>query len=253
MIINGRPLPQVDACVLRYENGVIHTTSIVKDGKTSVARFCTPMDDSTVGDLTISNIEMFLGALSAHKDTVSVERIDENKIRLKSKNKQTTLVSSSNAPAFSHSNKTVEEWEKESLERINNISYKGSYTLKDGEVFEPIASFTVNAVLLSDAIKCGNVNSQKISQYRFFTDEDFELNVSIGNALKGETTTLLETLEDNKIQFSTVVEGGLDFVLQNAKGNVILHFIDFRKMGAGISLIMVFDGNIVFQREIPNV
>ena len=257
MIINGRPLPQVDACVLRFTHDVIFTTTIVKDGKTSVARFVNDNKDASnlTGHFIISNIEMFLGALSVHRGLVDITRIDDNKIILKSKKKQTTLVSSKNAPAFSHSHKTVQEWESDSLDRFTKIDYSGLYTTENGDVITPIASFEVDSSVLREAIKCGNVNSQKISQYKFFIGDNDKLHISVGDRMKGETTTQLHDDDgwDNVGTFETTVEGGLDFALKGAKGNVNLHFLDFTKVGAGISLLMVFEGCAIFQREIPNV
>ena len=85
--IMGKGQNQVAACVLRCDEGVATTTSLVRDGKTSLSRFSIPCGEGTTA-LPIPDIDRILGVLKAHGDTVklSVDGV-KSRILIKSKGK----------------------------------------------------------------------------------------------------------------------------------------------------------------------
>jgi len=251
-IINGKLLPQVEGCVLQCDGESIKTTSIVKDGRTSVALFSAPLVSSEIDSVVVSNITVFKNALSVHNGMVNLVRLD-NKIRIQSNNKQTTIISDARAPAFPHSQKTIKEWVEESEIRMGSVSEDGAYTTNCGTVVEPLASYDVDAQELREGILSGNINGQKVARYTFTFDKQ-NLYVSVGQSLKGETRTLLHTdpLNDETPSSKTCFEGGIENTLKTVKGLVKIHFLDFSDFGGGISVIYAFDGGLVFQRECVN-
>ena len=93
------------------------------------------------------------------------------------------------------------------------------------------------------------MNGQKVSQYKFFT-EDGLLMLSAGDEIKGRTKSLLETCEH---EFSSVIGGSLENVLRTMTGAVNLQFFDLTPLGGGISLLISQGGlldTVIFQREV---
>ena len=80
-----------------------------------------------------------------------------------------------------------------------------------------------------------------LNRYEFIQDKD-GLSVIVGDEIMGQTRILLSTSRVAKDDFSVVVEGGLDNVLQNRSEMMVLQFYDFRDFEQGIRLLMRFEG-----------
>ena len=248
--INGKPMAQVIGCVIETSpNGdLLCTTSIVRDGKTSVASFMTACEDfgGEEGVYIIPDIEKALGILKAHKGLVTLTR-KEDKLVFSSVGKQTTISADPRALAFPHTKKSVMLWHSESCERISSIAGTGAYTLHSGEVREPFATFELQAIDLREAIEAGNINGQKVNRCKLIWDGQ-ELSLEVGNDLLGKTTTQLFISESMFEPFSFAFEGGLENCIGNSK--VTLHVLDFNSEGQGYSMVITTDKGKIFQRGV---
>ena len=254
--IAGKNQEQVTACILRSNGTLLSTTSLVRDGKTSLAQFNLPCDDSATA-ICVPDINRLMGVLNAHSSPVNIFT-DGNKIRVKSGSKQTTLTGDLGGLAFPHSTETIGEWESKSVDLSARLNIEeGSYTMMDGSSRGPFCRFVVEAVELFEALRCDSINGQKLNRYRFRVDAD-GLFVEVGDDLKGRTISeLLSFADDESISTRNTgydqhwewdFEGGLEGVVKPFSGEVKLNFIDFRPEGQGIRLLMVLPGNSwVFQ------
>lgn len=243
--ILGKAQVQVQACVLRCSEGEASTTSLVRDGKTSLSRFsCVCGEGEAV--VVIPDIDRLLGVLNAHGESVSIDT-EENKIRVKSVCKQTTLTANMDGLAFPHSRETIGEWESKSLTRASQIRAEGYFITKTEETRPPIASWVLDADDLYSALACDSINKQMLNRYTFKQTEA-GLIVSVGDEIKGKTEILLSTTRAAENDFEVVVEGGLDNVLREVKGSMVLQFYDFTDFEQGIRLLLrLEEHNFVLQ------
>jgi len=246
--INGKAQKQVSSCVLTLEDGVLSTTSIVKDGKTSLARFSFATDENKtwkVG-IPVPDIERLMGVLKYHSGDVRLSYLETDSVKVKSKSKQTTLTGGWKAKAFANSQASVKEWNSEAVNRAKQI--KGNvYIMKDGSTRSPFFNAILTCGELHDALRCDGINGQKLNRYTFQLNNG-EFGVSVGDAFKGQTDITFGNIASD--DFSATFEGGLEHVLKHYSndGEVKLSFLDFRLEGQGIRLIMSFDnGDWVFQ------
>ena len=245
--VMGKPKSQVVACILTPEEGTpnrVRTTSLVRDGKTSVASFSVrgEIDSSIV----IPDIDRVLGVLKGYRGQISIENLD-GKIRFKGINgtkKQTTLTANLKGLAFPHSKETIGEWHDKSCERAKVIDYKKGYTLKDGSVREFMAVMKVSKSNLLHALECDSINGQKLNRYTFDYDGEGTLTITTGKELKGETQTQMSVECECETPFSATYEGGLESIMKycdktdQLRPNIWLNFLDFRPENQGIALVM---------------
>ena len=249
--VNGKPHQQVIGCVLRpLGDGFVSTTSLVRDGKTSLSHFIRPAiieegDEAFV----IPDIERLLGVISAYTGEITIRQDNSGHtamLRVKGSRRQTSLVAESGALAFPHTSDTIAEWEQKSIalsEQIN--SSLGTYTMRDGSKREPFCSITISCSDLYEALKTDILNSQKLNRYTFHSRDDNKMYVVTGESLKGQTEYELCNLYGGKdgeaLLWQSTYEGGLDRVVASMNGDVTLHFLDFRPEGQGIRLVAKFD------------
>ena len=241
-IVAGKPQDQVIATILRFGNDTCSTTSLVRDGKTSLSRFSVPATGE--GEVPISDISRLLGVLKYHGSTATLS-FSDSKLKIKSGSKQTTLNANLNGLAFPHSTETIGEWEQKSAMLAQQIDPSGSYTLQSGEKREAFLTWGVDATDLYEALRCDSMNNQKLNRYTV-TLEGTTLSITTGDELKGQTTTSWELDQSNSTgegEFEAIFEGGLDSVIKEMDGNVTLAFIDFTPEGQGHRLILDFGGS----------
>ena len=179
--IGGSKSNQVTSCVLVCVDGRMRTTSIVKDGVTSVSHFSIPLlengesyvsDKTYDGNIYVSDIDTLLGVLKYHGGKLKIHQSpSSNKVRLISNNKTTTIDANPNAKAFTNSNETLESWLNKSITlmaKINQTSnYKEpvTYTAANETVFEPCVDMHFEAIDLYEALRTDNMNGQKLNRY----------------------------------------------------------------------------------------
>lgn len=252
-VVGGKKIAQVNSTVIQSpEKDIVSTTSIVRDGVSSIARFTASVVESGFDDVYVANIDLLLGALSAHSGVVSIES-KKGKVILKSKSKSTTLVSDPKAKAFPHTNKTVLEWSEDSHERYNtSLCYIpfDEYMMQDGTRIQAKKATVVTKELL-DAIRSGSVNGQMVEQVRLINNPDLTLEVRVGDEMKGASSTLITSTLDSEVQ--TVIGGGFEHILAHcADEECDLLFFDFTSYGAGIAVVLRTSSAVVFQREAMN-
>ena len=254
--VNGKPQQQVIACILRpSEDGAdCITTSLVRDGKTSLARFSIGAEwGSDEEGIVIPDIERLVGVLSAHSGEVNLTHTSDGigKLKVKSGKKQTTLTAEAGGLAFPHSNETIGQWEEKSLGLSAQIT-EGGYSMRDGSLREPFFTASLPCSELWSALHCDHINSQKLNRYTF-RYEGHNLSLDVGDHLKGQTNIhLLEyDSESNVEDWESTFEGGLENIVSQYSGEAHLHFLDFRPEGQGIRLIVRFDnGDWVYQASV---
>lgn len=246
--INGKTQPQVAGCVLALADNRVSTTSIVKDGKTSLSRFSFVWEQDGEELIPVPDIDRLLGVLKYHADVVTLTHSKESgKVLVKSKNKQTTLVGGLDSKAFPNSQQTLLEWHKTSVERAKQIdATKRSYKLQTGAIRNPYYSIQIPATEVYDALRCDGINGQKLNRYTFTVKNEL-LSVSVGDHFKGLTESELGKATNVK-DFTATFEGGLENILKHYTDIMTLSFLDFREEGQGIRLMLSFaNGDWVFQ------
>jgi len=235
--INGKEQAQVVSCMLRPDDERITTTSVVRDGKTSVARFSI-MGDGFTFPVPVPDIDRMLGALKYHGQKVSLT-LNDNKLVVKSGRKTTTMSANADGRAFPNNHATIGEWETMSRtlgEKIVGNKYK----LNDGTLSSPFYTFTIDAEDIFDALRCDEMNGQRMNSYTFMQNEGV-VSVVVGDHLKGQTEiTLADNPEadDWEITFS----GGLEYALKHFNGTAELNFFDFTTVGQGYRLLISLGG-----------
>ena len=191
-----------------------------------------------------------LGVLKYHGNTVTLEHDQKNdKLRIVSNKKQTTLKTNMNALAYPNSRDTISDWADKSDKLAKKITSDG-YVMADGSTREPMCTFNVNATDLFEALRCDNMNSQKLNRYTFSvekagSDSGRTLIVGVGGDLKGKTETIILLKDALPAQYdgtwSWDFEGGLDNIVADMTGTEKLQFYDFREEKQGIRLVLWLD------------
>jgi hypothetical protein len=243
--INGKSQDQVAGCVLILSEGKVGTTSIVKDGKTSLSRFSFEVGKHEDESIPVPDIRRMLGVLKHHdKDYVKLTH-DTGKVLVKSKNKQTTLTGGLDAKAFANSQYTLDEWSKQALKRAEQIIDGKTYMTLDKQVIPPFFTAEVDANELYSALQCDGMNGQKLNRYKFSIKNN-QFFVTVGGAFKGLTEVHLGdyTMDD----FEAVYEGGLENIAKHYSTKIKLRFFNFKDYGQGIRLLLAMEnGDWVFQ------
>lgn len=244
--INGKNQQQVSSCTLMLKKSVLETVCIVKDGKTSLSKFSTKIDEQEDSIIPVPDIDRLLGVLKFHGDNVSLfyDKAKET-VLVKSSNKQTTLLGGFKSKAYENSRDTLEERQAEALNRAEQIQ-GNSYVVKDGSKINPFFIAQIESSILWDALRCDGINGQKLNRYRFEL-KDGELSVSVGDHYKGMTESVLCDGYSGD-DFVAEFEGGLENIIKFYSGKVDLNFLDFSEYNQGTRLILTFsNGDWVFQ------
>ena len=238
--VSGKAHAQVTSCMLDCCGGEMTTTSLVKDGLTSLSHFMIDCDTTLYSNQTtripVTDIDTLLGALKYHGNTVTLTYDKQkDKLLIKSAKKQTTLSTSAKALAYTNARDTIEAWFKKSTDLAVKFTKEG-YVTNDLDILEPVHTYVVDAVDLFEALRCDAMNGQKLNRYTFLMKKD-GLDVVVGGEMKGRTsTTLIE--DDSEAELEWAFEGGLDNVLVGLKGDVVLDFYDFREHEQGVRMVM---------------
>jgi hypothetical protein len=248
-VINGKLMPQVQGCIIKpLSESVAETVSLVRDGITSVARMTADVVQIKE-EVVVPNIEKLLGALKAHSGLVKITQADE-RLRIKSPRKQTTLIASKDALAFPHTTLTIAEWDEKSRELMSKISTNG-YRLQDGTLVPYHQEVMLTPTGLADAINAGNINGQKVARYTFMQDASVSgLKLFVGDELKGASVSKIAEESDLVYadrSFVMECEGGLENI---DLGEVNLYVLDFREQEQGFHLVLEGQRGTVYQRGI---
>ena len=233
--VSGKAHAQVTSCILKSSGSEMTTTTLVKDGLTSLSHFMIESDGEEA-QIPVADIETLLGALKYHGNTVTLTYDKQkDKLLIKSASKQTTLSARAKALAYTTARDTIEAWTEKSEGLAEKFTKEG-YVTNDGSTLEPAHTYVVDAVDLFEALRCDAMNGQKLNRYTFLMKKD-GLDVVVGGEMKGRTsTTLIE--DDSEPELEWAFEGGLDNVLVGLKDDVVLDFFDFRDHEQGVRIVM---------------
>lgn len=238
--VGGKAHAQVTSCMLDCVPGEMSTTTLVKDGLTSLSDFTIACEGGWTSvdypRIPVADIDTLLGALKYHGNTVTLSYDKKTeKLLIKSAKKQTTLSTSAKALAYTNARDTIEAWFKKSTDLAAKFTKEG-YVTNDLDIIEPAHTYVVDAVDLFEALRCDAMNGQKLNRYTFLMKKE-GLDVVVGGEMKGLTsTTLIE--DDSEVELEWAFEGGLDNVLVGLKGDVVLDFYDFREHNQGVRMVM---------------
>ena len=250
--INGKTQPQVSSTIIRYTDDTVYTVNIVKDGKTSLSRFSFKQEEAApeAVNVPVPDIERMFGVLKYHGEMVTLTH-QNGKVRIKSKNKQTTLTGGFDAKSYANSQQNLKQAAVAASERSSQIK-DNVYHLQDGATISPFYTVSLPSKEVYDALRCDGINGQKLNRYKFVSDGSV-LTVSVGDVFKGMTATAL--VDDYAgPTFEATFEGGLENIFKHYNGDVKLSFLDFTKYGQGIRLIVNFsNGDFVFQAGVLHV
>jgi len=254
--IAGKQQDQIHSCILTPEHNKVKVVSLVKDGVTSLNRF-TCFATCKVGDkeIPITNIKDFLGILKYHGGSLSLSSVGD-KVKIKSKSKQTTITGSTKATAYPHNPATLMEWTTKSLAISRSFVKDDSgynYVSKTNETIKPFFKHMTDGNTLFEALRCDSMNGQKFNRYTFiFSSSGFS--VKTGKELKGQTIYKLQsnttyTEDDYTQEWEATFEGGLENLFSHMNGSVTLYFYQFPEQGIKM-LIDLGSEDYVFQASI---
>ena len=244
--VAGKPQPQVTACMLEVEGDRVSTTSIVRDGKTSLSVFKAPAETThkdTAESLPVPDIDRVLGVLSSHSSPLHLTfDAGANRLIFKSGKKTTRLIASLNGLAFPHSSETLTAWGSKSKELSGNFLFDAGnfvgYRMRSGETRQPLYLLKVDANEMFEALRCDNMNGQKLNRYTFATMTGV-VRVGVGEEMKGLTYTDFDNYEESRdVQFEWSFEGGLENVLAGVSGDITFYFLDFRNEAQGMRMVI---------------
>ena len=257
--VNGKVVNQVDSCVLHQKLSIVYTECLVRDGRTSLSKFTvnSTTDVKTPMKIPICDIPRVLGVLVYHGTKLTLTFAND-RLKIKSQSKQTTLLGSENAKAFPHSNETISTWDEKSSELGSKISIAGrdktaGYMLKDGAIKDPVFWCSVESNDMFEALRCNNMNGQKLNRYTFSRVEPMTLDISVGDELLGKTKTSVAMISNStEGLFDVEFEGGLENVFKHYEGEVTLNFFDFTKQNQGWRLIIRLNHSVdyVYQASV---
>ena len=244
--VGGKPQPQVTACVIVGSNDRLTTTSLVRDGKTSLSQFSIPSENMGRDEefLPVPDIDRVLGVLNSHGSPVKI-KYDDNKLLFTSGKKKTRLTASLNGLAFAHSHETIREWGVKSEELstkfvFDSTGFKG-YQMADGGIRKPSYQWQVDANELFEAVRCDNMNGQKLNRYTVSIRASI-IRVGVGEELKGFTVVEFANsepeLEKQLFEMDWDFEGGLDNVLAGISGDIMIYILDFTKEKQGMRMVI---------------
>ena len=248
-VASGKKVDQVEGCVLDFSGGKVSILSLTRDltGLTNVHADCSVYRDALV---PVPEIDRVLSILKMHGEDVSVILKDTSNIMFKSGKKQTSLQASLEAKAFAHSPESILAFREKSAglaERIDSAAM--TYTDRNGNAIPAFASWKTTGVALYDALRCDNINGQRLNRY-IFRAEGGDLTVEVGDPLYGMTKTEIDATESNANggDVEMTFDGGLDYLFKHLTGECTIFFFDFTHEEQGYRLGVRFnDGSWAFQ------
>ena len=192
--IGKKKTAQCETCVITSPDGAVaHTLNIVKDGVSTLHSLRVPILDADIGEfIPVASIESMLGILKHHKCPVTLTSA-EGKLRVKSSGKQTTLLSSENAFAYSGARLTINEQLQKAqaiADRIDVCSPSPHYTTIKGDIFASDTILYCNTKDLQEALNTNTVNNQNLPTIRLCL-KDNRVSLLAGDDLKGKTECVL--------------------------------------------------------------
>tara|TARA_R110000824_G_scaffold101190_1_gene240314 strand:- start:23112 stop:24014 length:903 start_codon:yes stop_codon:yes gene_type:complete len=249
--VNGKQQAQVESLLLVCMHtgldkqndiaGEAIVTSLTRDlsGLTYMSMPC-KIKGSDAYSIPIPSIDNMLGIIKLHGEQLTLTFDQEkNRLKIKSTGKQTTLDASKDAKAFSHSPDTIAEFHKKGMEMVNRIWHSDGvyYRTGTGDKIKPLAKYTVDSTRMYEALRCDNMNGQRLNRYTLGVEYDSQyLTVQVGDMHLGQTLTEVPIEIKAKETWEWQFDGGLDEVFKSMVGTCDIYIYDFREQGQGMRL-----------------
>ena len=250
--IDGKSISQVHSLSLKAEGSRLIACTRVKDGVTSLMRLSIPCAGE--GEFVLTDIEAALGVLKYHGGTLNIIPT-QDKVKFKSRGKQTTISANKEARAFPHTPETIALWTEKSYSLAEKINVDDmQYTTNDGDSIDVVLSLSdLSSNTLYEAFRCDSMNNQKFNKYTM-QYSDGKLDITVGDELKGKTTTrinevLFSYIEDHTvINLTATYNGGLEHIFHHLNNDVNIGVWDFTAVGMGYPMLITLgDGDFIFQ------
>jgi hypothetical protein len=254
-LIGGKKVAQGHSCVFQSSiptaNRLI-ATSLVKDGVSGWTEVFLDLLEpaATTCCIVVANIDYTLNVLKMHGDILTLEQ-DQQKLRIKSQKKQTTLSANLKANAFPNSQKTIEQWEKQSVEIRNKLvlwlhELGASYHTGSGDKLESKYAMTVDPFAIKDAIETVRVNGQIVANCHMVVGDQPSLTFAGGDESKGgwSITQIIEPTQPGELA-KYEVAGGLENIVTMLGKEVNLFVIEWQSKGEGLLIISGENGHAV--------
>lgn len=255
--VNGKKVAQAHSCIIRYSTtGLLETVSLVRDGVSSVhhLHFTTQTPPKDDGMLVIPSIVRMLGVLKMHKsDRVTMVQ-NEDRLKINSKGKQTTILANLNALAYPGARSSVIIWEAQSQRIMGKVCKSEcgrdlSYLAEDGKEYYPIMELkAIEASLLAEAFSFDSLNSQNKGAWSLRTLSERGAFIVSGEEMKGKTVCKVYETEDELHEVNIEMGGGLYSIFStHLSGNTTISIFDFREQGQGWRVVFSSENGMVVQ------
>lgn len=242
--VGGKKKAQVHGCIITQHPDSTVLASIigtVLDGVTSVHNLSIetkgpPLDPHfPFQPIPVANIDYMLGVLKTHSSPVTLDYWpDTSKVLVKSKGKQTTLISSLLALAYPNSTRlNLQTQQANALGVIKRCGSNGEYTDKKGVTHNAVPMIRIKKDLLLDALQSVHVNGQNKSNLRLHGVLG-KTYITSGDTLKGKTSTCI--CENWECSLDISFGGGLENILPlfpSYMDDLLISVYDIRDLGGG--------------------
>ena len=254
-LIGGKKVAQGHSCVFQSSiptaNRLI-CVSLVKDGVSGWTEVYLDLLEpaATSCCVVVANIDYTLNVLKMHGDILTLEQ-DQQKLRIKSQGKQTTLSANLKANAFPNSQKTIEQWEQQSREIRNKLVIDetmslASYHTSTGDVLNNKYAMAVDPYAIKDAIETVRVNGQIVANCRMVVGDQPSLTFAGGDESKGGSSIIQviePTLPSELDKYE--VAGGLENIVTMLGKEVHLFVINWDRSSEALLIISGENGHAV--------
>ena len=188
--------------------------------------------------IPIANIDYMLGILRTHSSPVNLD-YDPNtaKVLVKSKSKQTTIISSILALAYPNSTRlNLQQQRNNAFAILERCGDNGEYTDKNGVMHNATPMIRIKKDILLDALQSVHVNGQNESHLRLHGLQG-NTYITSGASLKGKTSTCVS--ENWECDLDISFGGGLENVLPlfpTHMDELLISIYDIRDFGGGFIL-----------------
>ena len=253
-LIGGKKVAQGHSCVFRSigVSDVLTCTSLVKDGVSGWTEVFLKAEEQipTACCIVVANIDYTLNVLKMHGDILSLQQ-DGEKLRIKSRKKQTTLSANLKANAFPNSRQTIEQWEEQSIKTRNKLAIHeaiplATYRTASGDMLDSKYAMTVDPFAIKDAIETVRVNGQIVAGCHMVVGDQPSLTFTGGNESKGgwSMTRVIESTESGELT-KYEVAGGLENIVTMLGKQVTLFIISWQPKGEALLIISGENGHAV--------
>jgi len=238
-VVSGKKLDQAASCVVVAEPTKFSITSLSTDMTTlTYTEWEADNDLEEPVHIPIPDIASVQNILAMHATDLTIEVLSPLKIRFKSGRKQTTLDASLQAKASAYSQTTLIQNHEKGTMLMGRVDWDNlSYTDGTGKVHENIWDETVDATDMYDALRCDNINGQKMNRYVFTVNDSDGFRITTGDTPKGKTESLIRAPQPTmNFDVDATFGNGLDSLFGNFNGDARMAVISLGEHGHRLAI-----------------